>query len=156
MAQSAIVPGPFQRQGVQQFVKFCVVGATSTVIDAGILWFLKFSCHWSVPPAQTLSFVVAVTNGYIWNSLWTFKGRGSGKQHEQYLKFVAVNIVGLILNLLIINGVFYALTGSSPDLRPTDKIHFGIAKAVAVVIASVWNFLASKLWTFKHNPPGAA
>src|ERR1051326_3778389 len=98
MIQTATVGGLMQRQGVRQFVKFCIIGLSSMAIDIGVSWYLTYQLHWLWFVAKTFSFSLAVTNGYIWNSMWTFRGLGSGPRHEQYMKFVAVNIVGLLLN----------------------------------------------------------
>ncbi len=71
---------------------------------------IKFDFNWML--AQSISFVCSVTNGFIWNSLWTFRGMGSGKRHEQYLKFVVVNIIGLVLTFAVMSGILFAITGT--------------------------------------------
>lgn len=136
-------------QGVGQFVKFCIIGLSSAVIDFGILNVLtqRYGIHWVL--AGTVSFAFAVTNGFIWNSLWTFRGMGSGKRHEQYVKFVAVNIVGYVLNILIMKGILMMLSGEMMHQGAQKPLHLNIAKAIAVVFVSTWNFFANKRWTFK-------
>lgn len=138
---------PLRRPAVAQFVKFCIIGLTSTVIDVGILNLLtqKFGMFWIA--AGTISFLFAVTNGYIWNSLWTFRGMGSGKRHEQYIKFVAVNIVGFVLNIAIMKLMLMALSGGGHSGAPSP-LHLNIAKGIAVVVVSTWNFVANRKWTF--------
>src|SRR5205809_3536259 len=97
-----------QRPVVRQFIKFCIIGFTSTVIDFVISYTLIYhALHLNSTLAKTISFLFSVTNGFIWNSRWTFRGMGSGKKHEMYVKFVLVNIVGLILNLTIFKSVLY-------------------------------------------------
>lgn len=145
MTQTASVT-LLRRPGLQQFIKFCIIGASSTIIDAGILYALYKVNHWDRNLAQVLSFVVAVTNGYIWNSLWTFRGQGSGKQHEQYIKFTAVNIVGLLLTLIIENSFIFVLHSQF-----SEHASFVVGKVVAIVVVSVWNFWANKKWTFAEQ-----
>lgn len=140
-----------QRQGVQQFAKFCIIGFSSMLIDVLIAKKLTYGLHFHWVLAQAISFSLAVTNGFIWNSLWTFRGLGSGKRHEQYLKFVAVNIVGLLLNVLIMKIVFFTFTGQVINQGNPDEAHWNIAKGLAVVIVALWNFFANKHWTFKHT-----
>lgn len=149
MIEAATVP-LLKRPGIQQFVKFCVIGFTSMVIDVSIAKKLTYGMgfHWVL--AQTISFAVAVTNGFIWNSLWTFRGLGSGKRHEQYVRFVGVNIVGLLLNVAIMKGIFLFFTGKLINQGNPDETHWNIAKGVAVVLVALWNFFANKHWTFKH------
>jgi putative flippase GtrA len=144
--------GWMQRQGVRQFIKFCLIGFTSMLIDISVAWCLTYKLNWNWILARTISFTFAVTNGYIWNSIWTFKGMGSGARHEQYMKFLAVNIVGLIANILIMKSVFFIFTGRIIHQGNPDKAHWIIATGIAVVIVSCWNFVANKKWTFADAP----
>ena len=148
MTQIAAVGGLMQRQGVRQFVKFCLIGLTSMVIDVGIARYLTYKLNWNWIVAQTISFSFAVTNGFIWNSLWTFRGMGSGRRHEHYMKFVGLNIVGLLLNIGIMKFIFLLFTGRLIHQGNPDSMHWNIAKGVAIVCVSLWNFFANKKWTF--------
>ncbi len=140
-----------QRPGLRQFVKFCLIGLTSMVIDVGIARYLTYEMqyHWIL--AQVISFALAVTNGFVWNSLWTFRGLGSGSRHAIYLKFVGVNVLGLLFNLIIMKGVFFAFTGHIINQGNPDKTHWAIAKGIAIVLVAIWNFQANKHYTFR--PP---
>ncbi len=151
MIQAAL-PSLLQRRGVRQFVKFCMIGFTSMIIDVGLFNLLVKLADWHWMAAQVVSFLLAVTNGFIWNSLWTFRGLGSGKRHEQYAKFVAVNIVGLALNFLIMKTMLFFMTGDIYHRENPSLVHLNVAKLVAVVFVAVWNFLANKYWTFHHKP----
>ena len=133
-------------EGSKQFAKFCVIGASSTLLDIFISRKLidVFGMYWLY--ANTLSFVVSVTNGYIWNSLWTFRGLGADGRHTQYLKFVAVNLVGLVLNILIFGLVVLLLMGHLRG-NPPKPIWYA-AKLTATLLVAAWNFLANKRWTF--------
>ncbi len=130
----------------EQFVKFCLIGASSTALDVVISRQLmdRFGMPWF--QANTLSFAVAVTNGYLWNSLWTFRGMGAARRHTQYLKFVAVNLVGYGLNTLIMALMFLLLTGHVNGTPPRPI--WALAKGTAIVLVAMWNFLANKRWTF--------
>lgn len=141
-----------QRPGVRQFIKFIIIGLSSTIIDVSISNYLTFYCNWNWIIAATLSFAVSVTNGYFWNSRWTFK-HAAGNSPDQYIKFVAVNIVGLALNLCIMKCVFFMFTGKFIHQGTPEKMHWYIAKAVAIVLVSLWNFFINKKWTFKPATP---
>ena len=145
-----------QRPGMRQFVKFVIIGFSSAAIDVAVNKILmhRFNTPWLV--AGTIAFALGVTNGFIWNSRWTFRGLGSGRQHELYGKFVAVNIVGLLLNLCIMKLVFIAMTGQILLQSNPSSTQWNIAKAIAIVLVAIWNFTANKLWTFRHKPAPAA
>ena len=167
------------RPGPRQFVKFCIVGASSTIIDFTIFNLLVENgilaqlglLHRGFSPAAALtcSFLVAVSNGFLWNSRWTFRqSRGNAK--KQYPKFVATNIVGWVLNLSIatlalMTAAHLHLTHVHHTPAETMRIvAFGTrageigftslalnaAKAAATCVVLAWNFTASKFWTFKH------
>ncbi len=144
-----------QRAALKQFIKFCIIGASSTVVDVGISKALMHFVHMRWGVAQTISFPVAVTNGFIWNSLWTFRGMGSGKRHEQYLKFVAINLVGYALTIGIMNTVLALLFAATRELDADGNpphLHWNIAKALSIVLVSLWNFFANRRWTFGGEP----
>jgi putative flippase GtrA len=144
----ALAIGFMRKQSVQQFMKFCIIGATSTIIDVGIFNALCFSQHLNPITARVISVSIAVCNGFLWNSVWTFRGMGSGRRHHQFVKFAAVNLVGLVLNLAIMQAVMYLLTGHFMQQNHPDKLHTNMGLAVAIVIVSCWNFIANKRWTF--------
>lgn len=139
-----------QRPVVRQFVKFCIIGFSSMIIDVGISNVLTYRAglYWIL--AKTISFTIAVTNGFIWNSIWTFRGMGGGARHTMYMRFIAVNVVGLLLNIGLMKSVF--LVALTPHVlfhqgTPPKPIWW-LATLLAVVFVSVWNFIANRKWTF--------
>lgn len=138
------IAGQLKRKGIRQFIKFCIVGTSSTLIDfsvANIAYYLL-----SVRPAalaSVMGFCVAVCNGYFWNSRWTFRDREKGPVHEEFLKFVLVNIIGAALNYSIVSLV---LLFDKSDPHP--KLVFNGAKLLATGIVVFWNFYANRHWTF--------
>lgn len=131
-----------------QFVKFIIIGATSATVDIVVnKLLLAQNLHWI--PSAIIAFILAVTNGFIWNSLWTFRGLGNGSRKTMYVKFVLVNIVGLIIQLSTMKLVFIVLTGKLiyPG-NPPDWM-WNYAKALAIIVGAFWNFSANKFWTFR-------
>jgi len=128
---------------LRQFVKFCLVGATSTAIDVGTFAFLR-SVGFPRLLAQTSSFSLAVTNGFLWNRRWTFRIRDPARLHRQYVSFFAVNVVGFLLNTTILYLVATLLESHGVPVRRAEI--FG--KLTAVPIVAFWNFTASRFWAF--------
>ncbi|MCL5283107.1 MAG: GtrA family protein [Armatimonadetes bacterium] len=139
----------FERESFRQFVKFCIIGFGSAIIDGGVARFLTYhvGLQWEI--ARTISFTLAVTNGFFWNQRWTFNAVGRTSSSRQYTMFFAVNIVGLLLNLLIMGAVFLMFTGKLHTGGKPDSTHWYIAFFTAITIVSFWNFIANKYWTFK-------
>lgn len=139
-----------QRPGVRQFIKFCIVGSSSFTIDFGLSFILHYYGRLSVEVANTISFTLAVTNGFFWNRRWTFRAVGLRRQREQYAMFFAVNVIGLILNVSIVKAVIFIETHTWLDQQPSKPV-FLAAKLAATAIVVFWNFFANKHWTFKRR-----
>lgn len=155
-----------ERPGLAQFVKFCLVGATSFVIDVGLLNLLYFGLQQPLFVSKTVSFLAGVTNGFLWNSRWTFREQ-RGSIQSQYPKFVATNLVGLVLNLSIMTGSIVLATRFGiihADRQPAEIVNLivsgegkkafnpmtvNLATIVATVVVTAWNFTAAKFITFR-------
>jgi putative flippase GtrA len=137
---------------MKQLIKFCLVGLSSTIIDKGIQRVLLLSFPlWPWWFCQTISFCFGVTNGFFWNRRWTFRAHGSGSSRIQYPKFVATNAVGLVLNLAFTKLFLISLTGTvvSGTNPPANTVLFASLLAIPIVV--VWNFSASRFWTFRPS-----
>ena len=142
------------RRGVRQLVKFSLVGATSTLIDKGTLWVLLNTVMSRRPwwISATISFALAVTNGFVWNRHWTFRARGHARARQQYSKFVMTNLVGLGLNLALTKAFLVVVTGQLFQFGEHPEANEVVAASIcAVPFVVLWNFGASKYWTFR--PP---
>jgi len=144
-----------QRRGVRQLVKFSLVGATSTLVDKGTLWILLNDVLPQQPwwVSATISFSLAVTNGFVWNRRWTFRAQDQADTRTQYTMFLASNLVGLVLNLALTKAFLIVVTGKVLQLgEDPDPNAVLIASICAVPFVVVWNFALSKYWTFRPRP----
>ena len=126
------------RHNWTQLAKFCVVGAIGYVINLGIYaGLLHAGVHYLV--AATCSFLVAVTNNYVWNRQWTFRDHRRGVA-AQGARFFVVSLASLGANL----GVLHLLiTVGSGKL---------VGQAIAIVLVTPLNFVGNKLWSFRRHP----
>jgi putative flippase GtrA len=159
MIESAPAPTPLRdRSGLKQLIKFCIVGASSTIIDKGSLWLLLNKLLPQMPwwVCSTISFCLAVSNGFFWNRRWTFRalGEGHSSAHQQYAKFVFTNAIGLILNLSITKLFLVLMTGQLLHQKNPSPNQVMLASLCAVPIVVFWNFAAAKYWTFRGTPDG--
>jgi putative flippase GtrA len=150
-----------RRSGVRQLIKFCIVGASSTVVDKGLLWALtkpgQVLTRWAWMPWWSwivFTFCLGVTNGFIWNRRWTFRAQGHGSAQTQYTKFFATNAVGLLLNLLLTKLFLMMFTGQFAHPQNPDPNALLIANISAIPFVVIWNFAAAKYWTFRPPPEG--
>jgi putative flippase GtrA len=120
-----------------QLAKFSVVGATGYIVNLAVYASLiEAGLHYSV--AAACSFLVAVTNNYTWNRVWTFRGE-RGHIAYQGLRFFVVSLVALAANEVLLTA-FVALG--------IGKI---VAQAIAVVLVMPINFVGNKLWSFRRR-----
>jgi len=94
----------------EQLVKFCVVGATGYVVNLIVYTLLLEGAGFHYVPAAIGSFLVAVTNNYVWNRLWTFRGQ-RGHVVFQGLRFLVVSTIALGANLLVLHALVQAGLG---------------------------------------------
>jgi dolichol-phosphate mannosyltransferase len=89
--------------------------------------------------AATISFLVAVTNNFYWNFIWTFKGKAPEKSiRRKYVCFFLISILNFGINLIALNYLV--------DVYMLNKI---LAQVLAIGVASVFNFLLNYLITFR-------
>ena len=120
-----------------QLAKFCVVGASGYAVNLAVYSALvDRGMHYSL--AAACSFLVAVTNNYTWNRLWTFRGQ-RGHIAYQGLRFLVVALLALAANELILAGLVAFGLG---------KV---VAQAIAIALVTPINFAGSKLWSFRRR-----
>jgi putative flippase GtrA len=127
-----------RRANWEQLVKFCVVGATGYVVNLAVYTLLLRGADLHYAPAAVGSFLVAVTNNYAWNRLWTFRGQ-RGHVVLQGLRFLVVSTCALAANLIVLHLLVQAGLGEV------------LAQAIAIMLVTPVNFVGNKLWSFRHR-----
>jgi putative flippase GtrA len=131
-----------RRENWHQLARFCVVGASGYAVNLAVYTLLLKGADAHYLAAATASFLVAVTNNYTWNRLWTFRGQ-RGHVAYQGLRFLVVSTVALGANLLVLHLlVTYGDVG---------KV---LAQAIAIGLVTPWNFVGNKLWSFGRRSQG--
>ncbi|HEY6834884.1 MAG TPA: GtrA family protein [Gaiellaceae bacterium] len=123
-----------------QLAKFSLVGLSGYVVNLVVYTALLKGAGFHYALAATCSFVVAVTNNYIWNRLWTFHAQ-RGHVGWQGLRFLVVATIAYGVNLLLLS----ALIGLG-----VDKV---LSQAIAIALVTPLNFVGNKLWSFRVPRP---
>jgi len=138
---------------VFKFLKFGIVGASGMVVDFGLLFLLRNLAGLPDLWANTISFTAAASSNYVLNRIWTFRSHNSQVAAE-YLKFLAVSIVGLGIN----NGVLYLSSLLWPQTYHASTLLLGfrfdlfyLFKLLAIAITTLWNFFGNMLFTFRKQ-----
>lgn len=144
-----------------RYIKFGLVGASGTLVNLAVL----YSAHevlfraWEAPGSKpyaslALAIAVATVNNFSWNRLWTWSDRlkhaaprerpdraepsARASMLGQFGRYALASWFGIALQ--------YGLT-----LWLTNYLHYMLANVIAIVIASVSNYLANDRWTFRRG-----
>lgn len=127
---------------VQQFMKFGVVGVIAFVIDYGLMVFLTevFGINYLI--SATISFCVSTVFNYFASMRYVFRHKEGMSRHREFVIFVALSVVGLLLNNLCMWAGVELL-----------HIHYMITKIGATAIVSVFNFVTRKMFLDAGDVP---
>jgi dolichol-phosphate mannosyltransferase len=143
-----------------RYIKFGLVGASGTVVNMAVLWLAQEHLFRTIEPARdrlyaslALAIAIATVNNFTWNRLWTWADRlqaaaqqtGSARSTDtirtllgQLGRYTLASWFGIALQ--------YGLT-----IWLSLALHYMLANVIAIVIASVSNFLANDRWTFRQR-----
>ncbi|MCR4826137.1 MAG: GtrA family protein [Bacteroidales bacterium] len=121
---------------IWKFAKFCAVGFSGMVVDFGTTWLCKEKFGWNKYVSNSLGFILAASNNYLWNRIWTFHSTNTNIPVE-YGKFFLISVIGLGINNLLIYLLHEKL-----------KLNFYFAKLFAIGIVTIWNFTMNYFFTF--------
>ena len=127
-----------RQQNWIQLAKFTAVGASGYVVNLAVFSALLLGADLDHRLAAVGSFLVAVTNNYTWNRLWTFHGE-RGHVAYQGARFFFVAVLALVANLVALEVL---IAFGLPEIT---------AQAIAIVLVTPINFVGNKLWTFRRR-----
>ena len=132
-----------------KYLKFAFIGGIGAVINLAVFW-VAHEIFFVIPFwAIAIAFVIADTNNYIWNRLWTFRSKSQIK--FQYPQFLIVSLLGLALNELLFDVIVYDVFPGLDITTDKASVLLVIVQALCILIVSVFNFLANSAWTFRHD-----
>lgn len=149
-----------------RYIKFGLVGASGTVVNVVVLYVAHATLFSALEPSGSkpyyslaLAIGLATVNNFTWNRLWTWADRmkTSAEKHDerglllQLARYAAASWLGIAMQYTLtlwLTDVMHHL-GSWFVLPDTQRLI--LANLVAIVVASVSNFLANDLWTFRKR-----
>ena len=116
----------------KEFVRFCLVGGLSLIVDMSILFGLTEFFGVNYLYSAGISFTVSVIFNYWLCVKYVFKGARK-QTTKQAVIFIGSSVVGLLLNQLcmwfFVEIIF---------------LHYMIAKLGATVIVTLWNYFMKR------------
>jgi dolichol-phosphate mannosyltransferase len=134
----------------KRFIKFGTVGASGVLVNLGVLYlgqeflFTAIRSHdMRLNVSLGLAIFCATVSNFYWNRVWTWSDRTRHPDKHLILHFGQYALacwVGIVVQVILTKlFVIY--------------LHYLIANALAIVLASVFNFLVNNFWTFRSHKP---
>lgn len=140
------------KKGGVRFSKFSVVGFSNAAVDLGVLnlflWLEPTREAWTLVLYNALALALANANSYVWNTLWTFRGRA-----EHNLRQAVLFVGQALVNVGVGSALFSALIHLV--LAYTDVPAYlagNVAKVLSVAVASVISFFIMRYVVFRRGP----
>lgn len=141
-----------ERALVLKAVSFAAVGAVNSLIDFGVFWVAVQHFGAPIVPANVLSWLVAISNSYVMNSVITF-ARESNRElsWRTYATFLGAGLAGLVVNTTTL----VVAIGLMPRLFADPTHQLAAAKACAIMASFLVNFSLSYFVVFRRRPRSA-
>jgi putative flippase GtrA len=124
---------------LMEFLRFGVVGTIGFVVDTVVLY-AGLALGLGLYGGRAVSYLAAASTTWALNRLWTFRGRGDGPAHRQWVLFLVVNLVGFAMNY----GTYAALIA----LVPMVAAHPVLGVAAGAIAGMFGNFVLSRQLVF--------
>ena len=118
-----------------QLAKFGVVGVVATVIDFGVMNLLHYALHLDILIANTAGFTISLIFNYVASMKFVFEHRDDMSRKREFVIFVVLSIIGLLLN----DGIVLALNKGL-------LLEANIAKVAATALVMIYNFVTRKVF----------
>ena len=139
-----------------RYIPFGIVGASGTVVNLVVLHlgheyvFNAIEASYNKPYLSlALAIAVATVNNFTWNRLWTWSDRV--RTLEADMQPVSIRLLGMEFGQYVTASAFGSALQYVLTLLLSGSMDYRIANIVAIVAASVSNFLANDRWTFKRD-----
>ena len=145
---------------IQQMVKFGLVGAICFVIDyliglivLNVLMAVLSADYFEVASVagSIVGFTVSVVVNYILSFKFVFERKDDLDRRAEFVIFVLLSVIGLLINSLIIWIAVGPIYGSSSFLQKNagyNLVYTG-AKVIATAVVMVYNFVTRKIFLEK-------
>ena len=124
----------FARWPMGKFFRFGVVGFSGVFVNMGVLYVLRNSLNWELTRSLIVAAELAIISNFLWNDVWTFgeiskRQPGNRQRLKRLLKFNVICLMGLIMNVLLVNLLFNVFS-----------MNEYLANLIAIAAVTMWNF----------------
>jgi putative flippase GtrA len=147
---------------IKEILRYCVAGGSAFVCDLitktlfntlflpadmGTFSVLGFVNEWRVTLATTAGFIVGLIVNYLISVFFVFTSESQkekGKGVKAFLIYLAVSIVGLLVNIGVTQ-----LGCNLLSVEQENVVLFMFVSCVAAGVALIWNYIGRKVFIYK-------
>jgi putative flippase GtrA len=137
----AVQPALTIRRLVKELSAFGVVGGVCFLIDVGLFQLLYAHVGLGAVTSKFLATTVSMTAAYVGHRYWSFSHRSRPGLRQEYVRFLAINVVTLLMGLGIVAAVRYGLD-------PEGALVLQIANVASIVLGTLIRYLSYRRWVF--------
>jgi dolichol-phosphate mannosyltransferase len=141
-----------------RYLKFGIVGASGTVVNLTVLHvgheFIFNSIEAAYQkPYISLAFAIfiATINNFTWNRLWTWSDRVKTLEAEEVQGRVSLRVIAMEFGQYATASGFGSALQYVLTLLLAGLMDYRLANIIAILAASVSNYLANDRWTFRRR-----
>jgi len=126
------------------FPGFLIVGLAGTCTNLLVFYVLVDHLKWGATRTAILAFAICVTQNYLLNHRFNFRDKvNDAISLDAYVRYVAVNLAGLVANLVVMNVLLFVFASHQPKVFSQ---FFGIGAG------TILNYFGAKRIVFKAKP----
>ena len=128
----------FEFQTVTQFLKFCLIGASGTILSLAVLFCLTEYLAFKYWIASPIGYFLGISNNFFWNRQFTFTKTEKSiyVEYSEYVISMIVGAVGYWISTIILTEFF--------------SIWYFLSAVLSVGISTIIDFTLSKTWVFSR------
>ena len=141
-----------------RYIKFGIVGASGTVVNLLVLYlgheylFHHIEVDYKRPYLSlALAIFLATINNFTWNRLWTWRDRVAALEADAAYQPVSLRVLSVEFGQYATASAFGSALQYVLTLLLSGSMDYRLANVIAIIAASVSNFLANDRWTFKRR-----
>ena len=144
----SVLPARLQPMAHWRFIKFGMVGASGTVINIAVLYGAQEyllrgiqDFHSRLNYSIALAITLATISNFYWNRRLTWRDRQRDAHQSELLlfsKYVMAAALSIVIQSLLTKWL-------------ANYLHYLVANVLAIVVASVANFVANDRLTFRRR-----
>lgn len=129
-----------------QFIKFCIVGVSNTIVgyllNAAVLFVISpYQMRWDYVIANFVAYLLGVLWVFFWNNRFVFKAEGGQNWWKALLKTYVIYGISCFLLTNVLSYVWIEILYISKFLAP----------ALNLLVTVPFNFILNKMWAFKEE-----